>query len=172
MSKLLLLDGDMYERIGNYWIGTNGYALCKKDKLVHREVVKVVLGRELLSSEVVHHVNYNRLDNRRENLVVCPDDSYHALLHCRTDAIEAGYSPDIHKYCYAHKEYHPKEEFGRNKRTVDGLHGMCKASCSSHKKSHGYNIDKFDWKAKLSQQYRRAFRKGGVICPLQEGRCP
>jgi len=52
----------------------------------HREVVERALGRKLKSSERIHHVNGDKRDNRRDNLVVCPDDKYHRLLHLRQEA--------------------------------------------------------------------------------------
>lgn len=44
-------------------VGSNGI-------LEHRKVMQEHLGRELLNTEVVHHLNGERLDNRVENLVV------------------------------------------------------------------------------------------------------
>lgn len=48
----------------------------------HRRVAQEKLGRVLHSSEVVHHINGNVLDNRPENLEVMTQ-STHVLLHNR-----------------------------------------------------------------------------------------
>jgi hypothetical protein len=49
--------------------------------LEHRLVAEEVLGRYLKETEVVHHVNGVKHDNRKENLVICQDGSYHQLIH-------------------------------------------------------------------------------------------
>jgi hypothetical protein len=46
----------------------------------HRLIMQEYLGRELLLSEVVHHINHNKSDNRLENLQVL-SRSEHILLH-------------------------------------------------------------------------------------------
>lgn len=46
----------------------------------HRFVVEQSLGRYLEPSEIVHHINGIRDDNRRENLLVC-NRSEHATIH-------------------------------------------------------------------------------------------
>jgi len=45
-----------------------------------RLIAEKTLGRYLKSNEVVHHINFNSLDIRNENLLICTK-SYHSWLH-------------------------------------------------------------------------------------------
>ena len=46
----------------------------------HRLIAEETLGRPLKRGEVVHHINMDKTDNRRGNLLIC-SDSYHKYLH-------------------------------------------------------------------------------------------
>lgn len=48
----------------------------------HRLVVEDIIGRLLETTEVVHHINKNKEDNRAENLLLMPTNSEHAKLEC------------------------------------------------------------------------------------------
>lgn len=52
----------------------------------HILVAERAFGRRLPKGVVVHHVNEQGHDNRNENLVICENQAYHALLHTRMRA--------------------------------------------------------------------------------------
>ena len=58
-------------------------SLCCDGKQVyqHRLVMEKYLGRNLLSSEIVHHLDINPMNNSIENLHLFPNQSEHRLYH-------------------------------------------------------------------------------------------
>lgn len=62
-------------------------------ELEHRLIVEKAVGHPIPKGAEIHHVNGNRLDNSRGNLVLCPDHAYHVLLHRRTEALKATGDP-------------------------------------------------------------------------------
>lgn len=58
-------------------------------ELEHRMIAAVAIGRLLKGEECVHHVDENGANNTNENLVLCPNNAYHQLLHRRTRALDA-----------------------------------------------------------------------------------
>lgn len=55
----------------------------------HTMIVEEILGYSLPPEACIHHINGNGKDNRKENLIVCQDRSYHLLLHRRMKAYQA-----------------------------------------------------------------------------------
>lgn len=62
---------------------TNGVA-----RLEHLLVAEKALGKRLPRKARVHHVDENRTNNVPGNLVICPNDAYHQLLHMRMRALK------------------------------------------------------------------------------------
>lgn len=54
----------------------------------HRLIAEQVLGRRLKTNEVVHHINMDKRDNRRRNLLICTRE-YHKELHHRMELATA-----------------------------------------------------------------------------------
>jgi hypothetical protein len=55
-----------------------GYRAFNKKRL-HRVLMEKYLGKKLLTDEVVHHINGNKLDNRLDNLKVMSKSEHHKL---------------------------------------------------------------------------------------------
>ena len=89
----------------------------------HILIVEEALGRRLPPSAQVHHVNSQKADNRRENLVVCQDQTYHSLLHLRQRALRACGHPDWRR-CRFCQTWSPLENMVPN-----GKHSMVHRAC-------------------------------------------
>lgn len=81
-------------------INAGGYRVHGKNHertYEHVTVAERVLGKPLPPGAIVHHVDGNPANNAPSNLVICPDQAYHLLLHVRQRAIEACGNPNYRK---------------------------------------------------------------------------
>lgn len=107
---------------------------------VHRLVAERVLGRALPPGADVHHINENKLDNRRCNLLICPSRKYHMELHQRMKVRDAGGDPWNDKWC-AGQCQRPisKLLFTTKPSTGDGLASECRACANARRRGKGYS---------------------------------
>lgn len=73
------MKGDPYKRVVLNGVRTVEHVL----------IAESVLGKKLPLGAVVHHADGNPRNNAKMNLVICPDQAYHFLLHTRMDALAA-----------------------------------------------------------------------------------
>lgn len=92
----------------------------------HIVVAEMALGKPLPIGAVVHHVNENHYDNRNENLVICENRAYHALLHARLRALKECGNPDWRRCNFCHK-YDDPANLRRGNRTQIFHDGCVKA---------------------------------------------
>lgn len=55
----------------------------------HVVIAEKVIGKRLPKGAQIHHVDGDGFNNAHTNLVVCPSQAYHKLLHIRARALES-----------------------------------------------------------------------------------
>jgi len=145
-------------KLNNVFVDANGYER-EGHSYVHRLVAEGVLGRKLKGDECVHHVNGIKADNANKNLVICPDASYHQLLHARQRVVDLGGNPNKEKYCSYHKCLHDRSLFSSDD-TYDLLSHRCREGTNEYRRASGISKTKWTWKRSMDQQYRRSIKKG------------
>lgn len=74
--------------------GYIGHNVGGKTKLEHVLVAERALGKPLPPGAQVHHWDRDRRNNSPTNLVICPDQAYHRLIHRRMAAMDACGNPE------------------------------------------------------------------------------
>jgi len=90
----------------------------------HVLIAESILGRTLKGSEQIHHVDGNPSNNSFNNLVICPDMSFHKLLHIRQRAHDACGNPNWRKCRYCQK-YDEQSNLYMYKEKPYGFHHAC-----------------------------------------------
>ena len=78
-------------------LNANGYVVMSRtNELEHRHLAEQILGRDLASNEVVHHINGRKIDNSSANLCVMDREKhehFHAWLSWRKN--KTGFYPRL-----------------------------------------------------------------------------
>lgn len=98
-------------------------------KRLHRLRAEKAFGKPLPAGVVVHHADGTKHDDAP--LVICQDQSYHALLHARMRIFKAGGNPDMDAWCCYCKQPRPREEFHQRKNTFGRKPGSLTTVCKS-----------------------------------------
>jgi len=114
-------------------IRSDGYVLVGY-AYEHVVVAEKALGKPLPLKAKVHHLDEDRANNAGNNLVICEDQAYHAMLHLRMKSLRATGNPNL-RQCYCCKEWRQTESFFRRKNGK--LISICK-ECAKKKKNALY----------------------------------
>jgi len=90
----------------------------------HILVAEKTLGRNLKEPECIHHADENKENNSPNNLVICPDQAYHMLLHQRIRAFKESGNADYRK-CKVCKTYDDTENMVFRPSDNTYLHKSC-----------------------------------------------
>lgn len=55
----------------------------------HRYIIENIIGRKLKNSEIIHHINGDKQDNRIENLYICKDRTEHTKIHINKTVVKS-----------------------------------------------------------------------------------
>ena len=116
-------------------LGYKRFFINGKEKLEHILIAEKALGKPLPKGAVVHHVNGNPSDNRPENLVICPNQSYHKLIHKRQDAFNATGHPDWVRCMRCGKHGSPDELYVSAVHANVAYHRPCEAEYKRNERS-------------------------------------
>lgn len=104
----------------------------------HRYVMEQHLGRKLLRSEVVHHMDGNKQNNDISNLELVENCAVHMTMHARA------FRSKTHKECTTCREVKPRSEYSPRKvkpgSLVDPNKGECKkcAAAKNYMRTYGH----------------------------------
>lgn len=80
-----------------------GVKIKGRRRWMHDIIAEKALGRPLRGTELVHHFDENGFNNDPSNLVICPNQAYHFLLHLRQKALASCGNPDWRACVYCRR---------------------------------------------------------------------
>jgi hypothetical protein len=103
----------------------------------HLLIAEKALGSPLPKGAQVHHVDENPLNNDPTNLVICPNQAYHSLLHQRQRAYDASGHADWLRcpYCKTHDDPNNLYVQVSGKNIGQSFHRACRNSYSRNRSS-------------------------------------
>lgn len=110
-----------------------GYKI-RRGSYLHIQVAERALGHALPQGAVVHHVDLNPRNNSTNNLVICPSQKYHFLLHRRQRAIDAG-APAHYLRCNYCKQYGDPPEMHVYEKKGSAVHIACQLQINKNRRS-------------------------------------
>lgn len=129
---------------GSGWL-QKGYRVHTREhghRFEHVEVAERALGKPLPAGACVHHVDEDRSNNAPTNLVICPSNAYHKLLHVRLNALKACGNVNWRKCPYC-RQYDDTANM-RGEKSGRYVHPKCSAAARvrSHRnrRSHGNSV--------------------------------
>jgi hypothetical protein len=124
---------------GSGSIDKDGYLLVSVDSKsfrAHRLIAEERTGVKIVPPIIVHHVDGDKLNNDPSNLVICPNESYHRMIHRRQRALES--CGDANKRsCKFCKEY---DDIGNMR--MDSSRSMYHVKCQSIYDKNRYSYER------------------------------
>lgn len=100
-------------------------------KLAHVKIAERIIGKSLPKGCIVHHMDCDPRNNDPGNLLICPSQAYHLLIHSRTRAFNACGNADW-KFCRVCKKYDVPENL--RKRNNGAVHLICERRQDAERK--------------------------------------
>lgn len=105
-----------------------------RNRFEHVLIAERALGHPLPRGACVHHADGDPSNNHPSNLVICPDQAYHSLIHMRIRAMHACGNPSWRKCKICHRYDDPSQmrQYGS-----EIMHAVCNRERSRTRASKG-----------------------------------